>query len=72
MEMDVPLLIHNLALWGTNTRKTNRRGGKECVSLKDLRAFNTFTGHDNTVQGQFDLNSRGELASWLTLISGSL
>lgn len=54
MEMDVPLLIHNLALWGTNTRKTNRRGGKEDVSLKDLRAFHTFTGHDNTVQGSIE------------------
>lgn len=25
--MDVLPLIHNLALWGTNTSKTNRTGG---------------------------------------------
>lgn len=29
MEMDVPPLIHNSALWGTNTSKTNRIGGGE-------------------------------------------
>lgn len=27
MEMDVLPLIHNSALWGTNTSKTNRIGG---------------------------------------------
>lgn len=30
MEMDVPPLSYNLALWGTNTSKTNRiEGGDE-------------------------------------------
>lgn len=62
MEMDVPWLILNMALSGTNTSKTNRIGevGEEDKSRRVrergdvsevLRAFHNSTGHENTMQG---------------------
>lgn len=58
MEMDVPPLIHNSALRGTNTSKTNRIGGgggeDERSLWGDRRAFHTSTGHENTVQGNLE------------------
>lgn len=51
MEMDVPLLIHNLALRGATTSKTNRigggcgeneRGGVRVKSLGRSRGFPHF------------------------------
>lgn len=35
--MDVPLLIHNSALRGTNTSKTNRTGGGEEDKRNEVR-----------------------------------